>query len=128
MKDKYKGYACLQGFKELNLIYYFTAGEKEVRCWTIQKGTLAPGAAGVIHSDFERGFIKAEVVAFEDFKAIATGGCGCNCITLASGAMHLTVGHTCISSVCVSVCVGQGLHEYAPSPVRGCTACNRARV
>jgi ribosome-binding ATPase YchF (GTP1/OBG family) len=39
-----------------------------VRCWTIQKGTLAPQAAGVIHTDFERGFIKAEVVAFDDFK------------------------------------------------------------
>lgn len=52
-----------QGFKELNLIYFFTAGETEVRCWTIQRGTLAPQAAGVIHSDFERGFIKAEVRA-----------------------------------------------------------------
>ncbi|KAG2494078.1 hypothetical protein HYH03_007720 [Edaphochlamys debaryana] len=62
----------VQGFKELNLIYYFTAGETEVRCWTIQRGTLAPQAAGVIHGDFERGFIKAEVVAFPDFRAIAT--------------------------------------------------------
>ena len=63
----------VQGYKELDLIYYFTAGETEVRCWTILKGTLAPGAAGVIHSDFERGFIKAEVCAFEDFKSLATG-------------------------------------------------------
>ncbi|KAG2446746.1 hypothetical protein HYH02_008307 [Chlamydomonas schloesseri] len=62
----------VQGFKELNLIYFFTAGETEVRCWTIQKGTLAPQAAGVIHSDFERGFIKAEVVAYADFRALAT--------------------------------------------------------
>ncbi|KXZ42091.1 hypothetical protein GPECTOR_208g403 [Gonium pectorale] len=61
-----------EGFKELNLIYFFTAGETEVRCWTIQRGTLAPGAAGVIHSDFERGFIKAEVVAYDDFRALAT--------------------------------------------------------
>ena len=61
-----------QGYKELNLIYFFTAGEKEVRCWTVYNGALAPQAAGVIHSDFERGFIKAEVVAFDDFKAIAT--------------------------------------------------------
>jgi len=49
------------GYTELNLIYYFTAGEKEVRCWTLYNGSLAPQAAGVIHSDFERGFIKAEV-------------------------------------------------------------------
>jgi obg-like ATPase 1 len=56
----------------LNLIYFFTAGEKEVRCWTVYDGALAPQAAGVIHSDFERGFIKAEVVAYDDFKAIAT--------------------------------------------------------
>ncbi|KAG2435278.1 hypothetical protein HXX76_007355 [Chlamydomonas incerta] len=62
----------VQGFKELNLIYFFTAGETEVRCWTIQRGTLAPQAAGVIHSDFERGFIKAEVVAYADFRALAT--------------------------------------------------------
>jgi obg-like ATPase 1 len=59
-----------QGYKELNLIYYFTAGEKEVRCWTVYDGALAPQAAGVIHSDFERGFIKAEVVAYDDFRAI----------------------------------------------------------
>lgn len=49
------------GYKELNLSYYFTAGEKEVRCWTIPAGALAPEAAGAIHTDFERGFIKAEV-------------------------------------------------------------------
>lgn len=62
----------VQGYKELDLIYYFTAGETEVRCWTILKGTLAPGAAGVIHTDFERGFIKAEVCAYDDFKSLAT--------------------------------------------------------
>jgi ribosome-binding ATPase len=50
------------GYKLLDLITYFTAGEKEVRAWTIRKGTKAPGAAGVIHSDFERGFIRAEVM------------------------------------------------------------------
>ena len=63
----------VQGYKELNLIYYFTAGEKEVRCWTLYEGSLAPQAAGVIHGDFERGFIKAEVCAYEDFKAVAKG-------------------------------------------------------
>ncbi len=51
----------------LNLITYFTAGEKEVRAWTIQQGTKAPQAAGVIHTDFEKGFIKARTVAFEEF-------------------------------------------------------------
>ena len=51
----------------LNLITYFTAGEKEVRAWTIQKGWTAPQAAGVIHSDFEKGFIRAEVIKYEDF-------------------------------------------------------------
>eukprot|EP00798_Chlamydomonas_sp_ICE-L_P008013 gene8013-1242_t len=62
----------VQGYKDLDLIYYFTAGETEVRAWTIIKGTMAPGAAGVIHGDFERGFIKAEVVGFDDFKAVTT--------------------------------------------------------
>lgn len=61
------------GYKVLNLSYYFTAGETEIRCWTIPTGALAPEAAGVIHSDFERGFIKAEVVAFEDFKELCGG-------------------------------------------------------
>ena len=51
----------------LDLITYFTAGEKEVRAWTIKEGTLAPQAAGVIHSDFERGFIKADVIGYDDF-------------------------------------------------------------
>ncbi len=51
----------------LNLRTYITAGEKEVRAWTITKGTKAPQAAGVIHTDFEKGFIKAEVVSYEDF-------------------------------------------------------------
>ena len=51
----------------LGLQSYFTAGVQEVRAWTIKKGTKAPGAAGVIHTDFERGFIKAEVIAFDDY-------------------------------------------------------------
>ncbi len=52
----------------LNLITYFTAGVKEVRAWTIQRGWKAPAAAGVIHSDFERGFIRAEVIKFADYQ------------------------------------------------------------
>jgi ribosome-binding ATPase YchF (GTP1/OBG family) len=53
----------------LGLRTYFTAGEKEVRAWTIHAGDTAPKAAGVIHSDFERGFIKAETVAYGDLVA-----------------------------------------------------------
>jgi ribosome-binding ATPase len=60
------------GYELLGLITYFTAGVKEVRAWTITRGTKAPGAAGVIHSDFEKGFIRAEVIAYNDF--IAAGG------------------------------------------------------
>ncbi len=55
-----------EAYSLLNLITYFTAGEKEVRAWTIRKGTKAPGAAGVIHTDFERGFIRAETYHYED--------------------------------------------------------------
>ena len=55
------------GYELLGLITYFTAGVKEVRAWTIVNGTKAPGAAGVIHSDFEKGFIRAEVIAFNDY-------------------------------------------------------------
>lgn len=53
----------------LGLISFLTAGKKEVRAWTIKKGTKAPQAAGKIHTDFERGFIRAEVVAFDDLAA-----------------------------------------------------------
>jgi len=56
-------------YKLLGLISYLTAGEQEVRAWTIKVGTKAPGAAGKIHSDFERGFIRAEIVNFEDLVA-----------------------------------------------------------
>lgn len=57
------------GYRLLGLETYFTAGPKEVRAWTIPKQSKAPQAAGVIHSDFERGFIRAEVIAYEDFVA-----------------------------------------------------------
>ena len=57
------------GYELLGLITYFTAGVKEVRAWTIVNGTKAPQAAGVIHTDFEKGFIRAEVIAFDDFIA-----------------------------------------------------------
>lgn len=56
-----------KAYKLLNLQTFFTAGVKEVRAWTIQKGWTAPQAAGVIHSDFEKGFIKAEVISYDDF-------------------------------------------------------------
>ena len=57
----------LAAYTLLELITYFTAGEKEVRAWTIKNGTKAPGAAGVIHSDFEKGFIRAEVIHYADY-------------------------------------------------------------
>jgi len=56
-------------YETVGLISYFTAGTPEVRAWTIQKGTKAPGAAGKIHTDFERGFIRAEVISYDDFVA-----------------------------------------------------------
>jgi hypothetical protein len=56
------------GYQLLGLISYFTAGEKEVRAWTIRRGTRAPQAAGEIHTDFERGFIRAETIAWADFE------------------------------------------------------------
>ena len=54
-------------YQLLDLITYFTAGEKEVRAWTVRRGTKAPQAAGVIHSDFEKGFIRAEVIRYDDY-------------------------------------------------------------
>lgn len=54
------------GYSTLGLIHYFTCGEDEVKCWTIRKETKAPQAAGLIHTDFEKGFICADVYKFED--------------------------------------------------------------
>jgi ribosome-binding ATPase YchF (GTP1/OBG family) len=56
-----------QGYALLRLITYFTAGPKESRAWTVADGSSAPQAAGVIHTDFERGFIKAETIGYEDY-------------------------------------------------------------
>ena len=58
------------GYKLLELETYFTVGPKEARAWTIKGGTYAPQAAGVIHGDFERGFIRAETIAYEDYVAL----------------------------------------------------------
>jgi len=61
-----------EGYKLLHLQTYFTVGPKEARAWTIPVGTRAPQAAGVIHTDFERGFIRAQTIAYDDF--ITLGG------------------------------------------------------
>jgi GTP-binding protein YchF len=61
-----------EGYKLLGLITYFTAGPKEARAWTVPQGTRAPQAAGVIHTDFERGFIRAETIPYDDY--VALGG------------------------------------------------------
>ena len=62
------------GYELLHLETYFTVGPKEARAWTIKQGTSAPKAAGVIHGDFEKGFIRAETIAFDDF--VTLGGEG----------------------------------------------------
>lgn len=67
MKEPALNRLITSAYKLLNLDTYFTAGVQEVRAWTIHKGWKAPQAAGVIHTDFEKGFIKAEVIAYEDF-------------------------------------------------------------
>jgi len=61
-----------EGYKLLGLITYFTAGPKEARAWTVPQGTRAPQAAGVIHTDFEKGFIRAETIPYDDY--VALGG------------------------------------------------------
>jgi GTP-binding protein YchF len=59
-------------YKLLDLDTYFTAGEKEVRAWTVKKGSTGPQAAGVIHTDFEKGFIRAEVMKYQDFVTLGS--------------------------------------------------------
>jgi GTP-binding protein YchF len=61
-----------EAYRLLGLMSFFTAGPKEVRAWTVRQGARAPEAAGVIHSDFERGFIKAEVISYADYDALET--------------------------------------------------------
>jgi ribosome-binding ATPase YchF (GTP1/OBG family) len=61
-----------EGYRLLGLITYFTAGPKEARAWTVPEGTRAPQAAGVIHTDFEKGFIRAETIPYDDY--VALGG------------------------------------------------------
>jgi ribosome-binding ATPase YchF (GTP1/OBG family) len=60
------------GYALLDLVTFFTAGPKESKAWTISRGTRAPQAAGVIHTDFERGFIRAETIAYDDY--VTLGG------------------------------------------------------
>jgi len=72
------------GYKALNLITFFTTGPKETRAWTVQKGAKAPKSAGVIHTDFEKGFIKAEVISYTDFIA-----CGDEAGTREKGLLRL---------------------------------------
>ncbi len=69
MKESGLNRLITAGYELLGLINFFTVGEKETRAWTIKKGTLAPAAAGVIHTDFERGFIKVEVISYDDYIA-----------------------------------------------------------
>jgi ribosome-binding ATPase YchF (GTP1/OBG family) len=58
------------GYALLDLITFFTAGPKEARAWTVPRGTRAPEAAGTIHTDFEKGFIRAETIAYDDYAAL----------------------------------------------------------
>ncbi len=74
----------LRSYELLNLISFLTAGEKEVRAWTIKKGSLAPEAAGKIHSDIQRGFIRAETISFDDFKK-----CGSLAVAKSKGLLRL---------------------------------------
>jgi len=60
------------GYRALQLIHFFTAGKDEVKCWTVRDGWKAPQCAGTIHGDFERGFICAEVMKFEDLARLGS--------------------------------------------------------
>lgn len=70
--DSALGKIIKEGYHALDLIHYFTSGEDEVKCWTIRRGNKAPQAAGIIHTDFERGFISAEVTKYDDLLAHKT--------------------------------------------------------
>src|SRR5262249_48537088 len=91
-------------YRLLGLETFFTAGPKEVRAWTVRRGATAPQAAGVIHTDFERGFIRAEVIAFGDFiagkgeaGARGAGGTAASCASRARST-SLRRGTSCASA------------------------------
>ena len=67
LKDTSLSKLIKEGYELLNLITFFTSGVKESKAWSCEKGTLAPDAGAKIHTDFKRGFIKAEVISYEDF-------------------------------------------------------------
>ena len=67
LKDTSLNNLIRKGYKLLNIETFFTSGPEETRAWTIKKNSLAPEAAGEIHSDFEKGFIRAETVSYDDF-------------------------------------------------------------
>ena len=73
------------GYELLDLITYFTVGPKEARAWTITSGTKAPAAAGVIHTDFEKGFIRAETIAYADYVALERRSRRARCRQAAAG-------------------------------------------
>ena len=66
------GKIITSGYHSLDLLHYFTGGEDEVKCWTFRKGIKAPGAAGIIHTDFERGFISADVIKYDDIMRLGS--------------------------------------------------------
>lgn len=84
VKDSGVNIMIREAFKLLGLQTYFTAGEKEVRAWPFEKGFTAPQCAGIIHTDFERGFIKAEVIGYEDYV-----NCGTEKVAKEKGLMRL---------------------------------------
>jgi len=85
-------------YRILNLATYFTAGVQEVRAWTITKGTLAPQAAAVIHTDFEKGFIRAEVIRYKDFVELARSCLpGCRKLACREKTMWWKTETSCIS-------------------------------
>ena len=91
------------GYQALGLVHFFTAGKDEVRGWTIRKGRLAPQAAGVIHTDFEKGFIMAEVQAFADLKERTCSGI---LICRSCGRERVDVGCVCVCVSCSLLCSG----------------------
>jgi len=70
--DSALGKIIKEGYHSLDLLHYFTCGSDEVKCWTFRRGIKAPQAAGIIHSDFERGFISAEIMKFEDLNELGS--------------------------------------------------------
>jgi hypothetical protein len=123
-------------YRLLGLITFLTVGPTEARAWTVSEGATAPEAAGTIHTDFERGFIKAEVIAYDDYVAgggeslvpVRPGACASRAASTASPTVTSSTSATTSERVSPNGAVRARSHAAVPPPASGSTTVRAART